>query len=103
MKSKGGRLDLRLRNLPSQVTGQGTHTGLIDRKPRGRPRKFSDDNQQQLTSHSSPNEQIESQQLNVEQPSTQGIELVDAPEIAPSPKLPAIQQEPVDNTIKISG
>ncbi|KAI1002675.1 hypothetical protein K3495_g5522 [Podosphaera aphanis] len=87
--SKGGRLDLRLRNLPSQ--------------PRGRPRKFPDDNQQQLTSHSSPNEQIESQQLNVEQPSTQDIELVDAPEIAPSPKLPAIQQEPVDNTIKISG
>ncbi|KAI0999794.1 hypothetical protein K3495_g8405 [Podosphaera aphanis] len=101
--SKGGRLDLRLRNLPSQVTGHGTHTGFIDLKPRGRPRKFSDDNQQQLTSHSSPNEQIESQQLNVEQPSTQDIELVDAPEIAPSPKLPAIQQEPVDNTIKISG
>ena len=96
-------MDLRLRNLPRQVTGQGTHTGLIDRKPCGRPRKFSDHNQQQLTNHLSPNEQIESQKLNIKQPSTQDIELVDAPEIAPSPKLLAIQRESVDLTIKISG
>jgi Reverse transcriptase (RNA-dependent DNA polymerase)/gag-polypeptide of LTR copia-type len=35
---KGGTLDLRLRNLPSGVTGQGTPVNLMDRKPRGRPR-----------------------------------------------------------------
>lgn len=35
---KGGLLDLRLRNLSSNVTGQGTQTGLLDRKPRGRPK-----------------------------------------------------------------
>lgn len=36
----GGLLDLRLRNLPSGVTGQGTSPHLLDRKPRGRPRKI---------------------------------------------------------------
>ncbi|KAI0992172.1 hypothetical protein K3495_g16014, partial [Podosphaera aphanis] len=38
---QGGRIDLRLRNLPSGVTGKGTPVNLIDRKPRGRPRKYA--------------------------------------------------------------
>lgn len=34
----GGSLELRLKNLPSDVTGQGTSVNLMDRNPRGRPK-----------------------------------------------------------------
>ncbi|KAI0996585.1 hypothetical protein K3495_g11597 [Podosphaera aphanis] len=38
--TKGGTIDLRLRNLPSGITGQGISVDLIDRKSRGRPKKY---------------------------------------------------------------
>ena len=46
---KGGTIDLRLRNLPSGVTGQGTSPDLMDRKPRGRPKGVTSNGQDGLS------------------------------------------------------
>jgi len=46
---KGRTIDLRLRNLPSGVTGQGTSPDLIDRKPRGRPKEVTPNGQEKLS------------------------------------------------------
>ena len=67
---KGGTIDLRLRNLPSGVTGQGTSPDLMDRKPRGRPKGDKTScNEESSTLTTRPVVEIPSAKLQLDLPS----------------------------------
>ena len=74
---KGGTIDLRLRNLPSGVTGQGTSPDLIDRKPRGRPKQDRNNSQDEASA-----------------PTTRPV--VEIPSARLQPDLPSFPEEELD-------